>query len=105
MDKLYYKISEVSKLLDIPAPTLRYWEQVMPKLKPYKHEGKTRRFYTPEDLALLRQIKHLREDLNLPIDLVNSRLENNQSDLEKQQQLLHTLMQIRTELTEIRKQL
>ena len=105
MDKIYYKISEVSEMLDLSAPTLRYWEQVIPMLKPHKKEGKTRRFYTGDDITLLRKIKYLREDLNLPIDLVNSRLQNNQTDLEKQQQMLQLLEHIRQELTDIRKQL
>ncbi len=104
-DKLYYKISEVSEMLNIPAYTLRFWEKEIPQLKPHKKEGKTRRFYTADDITLLRQIKYMREDLNLPIELVISRLNNNKTDLERQQQLLHTLESIREELSEIKKQL
>lgn len=105
MERLFYKISEVSEMLNLPAPTLRYWEQVIPRLKPFKREGKTRRFYTPDDIELLRKIKYMREDLNLPIEMVNLRLENDQTDLEKQQQILQQLQQIRQELVNIRKQI
>ena len=38
MEKVYYKISEVSEMLDVPLSKLRYWEKVIPQLAPHKKE-------------------------------------------------------------------
>lgn len=54
-------ISEVSKELEIPAHVLRFWESKFTSIKPLKRGG-GRRYYRPEDLDLLRQIKSLLYD-------------------------------------------
>ncbi len=51
-------IGEVSEELDVPKHVLRFWEGRFPQLKPMKRGG-GRRFYRPEDVALLRGIHHL----------------------------------------------
>jgi DNA-binding transcriptional MerR regulator len=51
-------IGEVSDELDVPKHVLRFWEGRFPQLKPMKRGG-GRRFYRPEDVALLRGIHHL----------------------------------------------
>ncbi len=51
-------ISEVSDDLRIPQHVLRFWETKFPQLKPLKRGG-GRRYYRPEDIALLRRISDL----------------------------------------------
>ncbi len=51
-------IGEVSDELDVPKHVLRFWEGKFPQLKPMKRGG-GRRFYRPEDVALLRGIHQL----------------------------------------------
>jgi DNA-binding transcriptional MerR regulator len=51
-------IGEVSEDLDVPKHVLRFWEGRFPQLKPMKRGG-GRRFYRPEDVALLKGIHHL----------------------------------------------
>ena len=51
-------ISEVAEELDVPKHVLRFWEQKFPQIKPMKRGG-GRRYYRPEDLELLRGIRHL----------------------------------------------
>lgn len=51
-------ISEVADLLDIPQHVLRFWETKFPQIKPMKRNG-GRRFYRPEDIEVLLQIKNL----------------------------------------------
>lgn len=51
-------IGEVSGDLAVPKHVLRFWEGKFPQLKPMKRGG-GRRFYRPEDVVLLRGIKHL----------------------------------------------
>jgi DNA-binding transcriptional MerR regulator len=51
-------ISEVSETLDVPAHVLRFWESKFPQVKPVKRGG-GRRYYRPEDVALLVGIREL----------------------------------------------
>jgi DNA-binding transcriptional MerR regulator len=51
-------ISEASEILDIPQHVLRFWETKFTQIKPLKRNG-GRRFYRPQDLDILQQIKHL----------------------------------------------
>src|SRR3954464_15159439 len=48
--------SEVADDLDIPTHVLRFWETKFEQLKPLKRGG-GRRYYRPEDVALLRRIR------------------------------------------------
>ena len=47
---------EVSEELDLPPHVLRFWESKFPEIKPLKRGG-GRRYYRPEDVDLLRQIR------------------------------------------------
>ncbi len=51
-------ISEVSVLLDVPPHVLRFWEGKFISLRPLKRSG-GRRYYRPDDIALLRRIRKL----------------------------------------------
>ena len=51
-------ISEAAEELDLPQHVLRFWESRFREIKPMKRGG-GRRFYRPDDLDLLRGIKHL----------------------------------------------
>ncbi len=51
-------ISEASEQLNVPQHVLRFWETKFPQLKPLKRGG-GRRYYRPEDLALLKRIADL----------------------------------------------
>jgi DNA-binding transcriptional MerR regulator len=51
-------ISEVSIELDVPQHVLRFWESRFAQIRPIKRAG-GRRFYRPEDVALLRGIRSL----------------------------------------------
>lgn len=51
-------ISEVAEGLDVPQHVLRFWETRFSQIKPMKRSG-GRRYYRPEDVDLLRGIRHL----------------------------------------------
>lgn len=51
-------ISEVAEILDIPAHVLRFWESRFTQIKPVKRGG-GRRYYRPQDIALLSGIQTL----------------------------------------------
>jgi DNA-binding transcriptional MerR regulator len=51
-------ISEVAGDLDVPQHVLRFWESRFPQIRPMKRGG-GRRYYRPDDVDLLRSIRHL----------------------------------------------
>jgi DNA-binding transcriptional MerR regulator len=51
-------ISEVAADLDLPQHVLRFWESRFSQVQPLKRGG-GRRYYRPEDVSLLRQIRDL----------------------------------------------
>src|SRR5579884_1452694 len=51
-------ISEVADELHIPQHVLRFWETKFAQVKPLKRGG-GRRYYRPDDIALLRRISDL----------------------------------------------
>ncbi len=61
MDKApdaFRTISEVADDLDLPQHVLRFWETRFSQIKPMKRGG-GRRYYRPDDVDLLRGIRHL----------------------------------------------
>ena len=61
MDKgpdAFRTISEVGEELDVPQHVLRFWETRFTQIKPLKRGG-GRRYYRPDDVELLRGIRHL----------------------------------------------
>ena len=56
--KLYYSISEVSKITNIEQYVLRYWETEFEQLKPQKNRAGNR-IYTNKDIQIILYIKEL----------------------------------------------
>ena len=50
-------ISEAADELDVPQHVLRFWETKFSQIRPMKRAG-NRRYYRPEDVELLRVIRH-----------------------------------------------
>jgi len=65
-EKLYYSISEASRITGLEPYVLRYWEKEFPILKPKKNRGGNRT-YTEKDIELINRIKHLRSKEKLTI--------------------------------------
>ena len=51
-------IGELSEQLGLPQHVLRYWETRFPQLRPLQRAGR-RRYYRPEDVALVTRIHSL----------------------------------------------
>ncbi len=53
----YKTIGEVSEVLDLPTHVIRFWEKKFKQISPYKNNG--RRYYTPQDIDTIKNIKFL----------------------------------------------
>lgn len=54
----YRTISDVATLIGVPQHVLRFWESKFPAIAPLKRGG-NRRYYRPEDVALIERIARL----------------------------------------------
>ena len=59
MSEIRYMISEASKLIDVEAHVLRYWEEELELPVPRNEMG--HRYYTEYHIRLFRKIKELKE--------------------------------------------
>ncbi len=72
-------IGELADELGIPQHILRYWETRFPQLRPLQRAG-NRRYYRPDDLALVRRINRLLNHEGYTIRGVQQLLERKESD-------------------------
>lgn len=97
MEKLYYSISEVAEMFDINQSNLRFWEKEFKQLKPKRNKGNTR-FYTNEDIQLIKTIKFLVEDKKLTLDGAKQQLSQKKDSIDRQQEIVDRLKRIKSEL-------
>lgn len=84
--KLYYSISEVSKISGLEQYVLRYWESEFPNLNPSKNRAGNR-IYTNKDIKLIFHIKKLLRDEMYTIEGAKKVLEEFVPDNEAGEQL------------------
>lgn len=65
--KLYYSISEVSKITEVEQYVLRYWETEFEQLKPQKNRAGNRA-YTNKDIQVILSIKSLLREKKYTIE-------------------------------------
>lgn len=73
--KQYYRLSEVSSLLNIPASTINYWVMTFEELEPPTTKGGHRR-YRPEDIELIKRIAVMMHDKAMSIEGAKKQLKN-----------------------------
>ena len=113
--KLYYSIGEVSKMTELKAYVLRYWETEFKQLKPPKNRAGNRT-YRQSDIDLILYIKDLlytkkftiegarhqlatekdskKEDVSVPVESVQQAAPARKETLLKIKQELETLLEI-----------
>ncbi|MEW5802439.1 MAG: MerR family transcriptional regulator [bacterium] len=57
-EKMFYKIGDVSQILDVKPFVIRYWESEFKQLRPTKN-GTGQRVYRKKDILILQRIKEL----------------------------------------------
>jgi len=97
MEKLFYSISEVADMFDVNQSNLRFWEKEFKQLTP-KRNAKGTRFYTPEDIQIIKQIIYLVNEQKLTLDGARRKLSQKKDAVAKQQEVVERLKKIRKEL-------
>lgn len=99
--KLYFSIREVAERFGLNESTLRYWEKEFDELAPRKTPKGTR-YYTEDDIELVRLIHHLLKVRGMTIDGARRKLKDNKETTINQIQIIEKLKTIRTELVALR---
>lgn len=97
-EKLFYKISEVSRKTGLEPYVIRFWETEFPTLHPRKSKG-NQRTYTKREIDLILEIKQLLYDEKLTIPGARKRLR--QSNKHQSEGIGHTLSTVKKELEEL----
>ncbi|MEC8838519.1 MAG: MerR family transcriptional regulator [Candidatus Neomarinimicrobiota bacterium] len=84
--KLYYSIGEVSKMTDLKAYVLRYWETEFKQLKPPKNRAGNRT-YRQTDIDLILFIKELLYNKKFTIEGARTQLTSIGDDVKTEQKV------------------
>ena len=102
-EKVYYTIGEVARELGVNPSLLRFWEKEIPALQPHKNNKGTR-YYSADDIALLKHIYHLTRDGGYTLDGVNDQLRQKGTS-DSLLQVSQTLLEAKEFLLELKAQL
>ena len=98
--KLYYSISEVSKIMDLKQYVLRYWETEFQNLKPAKNRAGNR-VYREKDIEYLAKIKDLLYNHKYTIDGARNKLKEEEELNKKKVELKDKIEEAKKELKSV----
>lgn len=103
-EKLYYSIREVAEMFNVNQSNLRFWEKEFKQLKPRRNDKRTR-FYSKDDIQVVKEIIFLVNNQKLTLDGARKRLGEKKDAVTKQQELAERLTNVRDELKALLKQM
>lgn len=103
-DKLYYTIGEVSRMFNVNASLIRFWEKEFSIIHPQKNK-KGNRVFTAKDIDNFRLIYNLVKEKGFTIQGAREHLLRNKSTEEKNMEVVNSLKEIRNFLIDIGKEL
>ena len=99
-DKLYFKIGEVSDIVEVPTYVLRFWESEFKRISP-KRTSSGQRLYRRRDVELILKIKNLLYNKKFTIEGAKRHLAG-KTDIPQTDTAGSILADIRTELQQIK---
>ena len=103
-NRLYFSISEVSKYFKVNESTLRHWEKEFLLLDPRKSTKGTRT-YSREDVKNIQIIYNLLKVKGLTVWGAKKELRSKQTEMERKQDVINRLMQLKSEVKALRDEL
>lgn len=100
----YYKIGDVSKMLGVPASTLRFWEKEFKQLKPMKNK-KGDRIYHLKDIDILKEIQYLTHEKGIKLAKASKKVKTGTMAESPNTELLKRLRDLREKLVQLKNSL
>lgn len=101
IEKLYYSIGEVSRILGVPVSTVRFWENEFDLLKPMKNK-KGNRLFTQRDVKNLKIIHRLLKEEGMTLAGVKMRLTGKWEETDNIFEIGESLRKIKMILLDLR---
>lgn len=102
--KLYYSIGEVSKMFEVNASLIRFWEKEFDIIKPKKNK-KGNRMFTQQDVDNFHLIFDLVKSRGYTLDGAKKKLRDNKEDVVNQGEMILSLNKIRSFLVDLKEEL
>lgn len=102
--KLYYSIGELSRMFDVNASLIRFWEKEFDIIKPKKNK-KGNRMFTQRDVDNFRIIYHLVKERGFTLQGAQQKLKGNKEDMVKSVEIVDRLEKVKSYLLELKEQL
>ena len=84
--------------------TLRYWETQFTIIKP-RRNAKNIRFYTPNDIEIIRKIYYLVKEKGFKLDAAQAQIRANRDGVDKRYDVVTRLKGVKEQLKELQKAL
>ena len=104
ISKLYYTIGEVSKMFDVNASLIRFWEKEFDIIQPKKNK-KGNRLFTPQDVDNLHIIYHLVKERGFTLEGAKNKLKDNKEDTINNIEITKSLTKIKDFLLAVKAEL
>ena len=101
VEKLFYSISEVAEMLNVPVSTVRFWENEFDVLKPRKNK-KGNRLFTAGDIKNLKIIHHLVKERGMTLAGVKKQLASKWEETDYKYEISQSLKNIKGILLDLR---
>ena len=103
-NKLYYSIGEVSRMFEVNASLIRFWEKEFDIIKPKKNK-KGNRLFTKQDVDNFHLIFDLVKERGYTLDGAKKKLKDNKDDVIHQAEMIQSLKKIRAFLVDLKEEL
>lgn len=104
IDKLYYSMGEVTKMFEVNASQIRFYEKEFDILKPKKTK-KGNRLFRPEDISNLKIIFSLVKDKGYTLQGARDYIKSNKKEVQENQNIIDSLEKIKSFLIDVRSSL
>jgi DNA-binding transcriptional MerR regulator len=102
--KLYYSMGDVTRMFDVNASQIRFYEREFEILQPKKNK-KGNRLFSPDDVENLKIIFTLLKEKGFTLQGAKDHLKNNKGEVKENQKVIDSLERLKQFLLEVREQL
>ena len=99
-EKKYFKIKDVSEMLNIPMSTLRYWEQQFTIINPRRSRGNSR-MYTSNDIEKIKIIWYLVKERGMKLAAAEREISQNRKNVSHKHEVIERLASVKQELANL----
>jgi DNA-binding transcriptional MerR regulator len=104
INKLYYTMGDVTKLFDVNASQIRFYEKEFDILQPKKNK-KGNRLFSAEDVENLKVIFNLVKEKGYTLVGAKEYLKSNKGEAKENQKVIDSLERLKQFLLEVKEQL